>query len=160
MLFFCATKKYAKSRQKALHDFSLHLYMKLRFVTTFLGDIEMVTNILQWLKKQDNEKRENNYISFQRGDIFVYFHLRRFIFDSFSFFRLAEASVAFLHLHPSSIALCRSCCFYINMTYHTMLSHYWSMLSRQMCIDSVLSLASHSSPQSRSIDRSKEPRNR
>jgi hypothetical protein len=40
----------------------------------------------------------------------------------------------------TTISVCRSCCSRINMTYHTVLSHYWSMLSRQMRIDSRLPL--------------------
>lgn len=95
------------------------------------------------LREQDNEERESNYILFWMRYLFPSPSERRFIFNTFLFFRFAGASVCCsfpVSIHTRTPS---SCCFYINMTYHTMLSHYWSMLSRQMCIDSLfISLAS------------------
>lgn len=151
--------KNAKSRRKALHDFSLHLYMKLRFVTTFLGDIEMVTNILQWLKKQDNEERENNYISFQSGDFFCLFpspeiYLRLLFVLPFGW--------SFSCFSPSTPEQHRLVSFLLFLYQHDLSHHVISLLEYVVATNVywLRSFSRFSFIASISIDRWKEPRNR
>lgn len=127
---FCWSQK--SWARKTLHDFSLHPNMEVRFVTA-----------LSWWYIWREKLSARNKITKNESTIIFYFSgdfcfHQRFIFNSFSLFRFAQREhfVALaLHRRPHTRTPL-SCCFYIDMTYHTMLSHYSTMLSRQIRINS------------------------